>query len=410
MIIYLFFHGSTIKMATYNSIKELTRGLQQGAKLLNDMFLKRKTIAIRYDDALETLDGDENRLQQLISYGVIVQSCDTLELDDIYQRFFEEVLSVNEDINIALVQTYISKLKLGMDSYLAAENQQRRNMLIREIRHTFKNIENATRRNVVDLKRNVDDTYKQEPNFKIKELRLRDFDEKARLIHELTEQTEKVIKEQVIFFSNAMDIGLKQTVREVQEGLRDAAHGLIAISQQIIEYLNRIEYQSRLVKKVRQLKYLRDQFMIEQATNVNEVMAQTNDVWMERQPKYVTRVSLDFLRNDDAALDILSNIRRRLSNKTAVKSRLGGKIATKFLTGQIETLRAFNHQELLNGFLAQGTDLFNYVWHYPFTETVDDELRLVLFLQLASQYPERLRYTAETDMIRNIEYPVIYPR
>ena len=31
-------------MPTYNSIKELTRGLQQGAKLLNDMFIKRKSI------------------------------------------------------------------------------------------------------------------------------------------------------------------------------------------------------------------------------------------------------------------------------------------------------------------------------------------------------------------------------
>lgn len=30
-------------MPTYNSIKELTRGLQQGARLLNDMFIKRKT-------------------------------------------------------------------------------------------------------------------------------------------------------------------------------------------------------------------------------------------------------------------------------------------------------------------------------------------------------------------------------
>ena len=29
-------------MATFKSVKELTRGLQQGAKLLNDMFLKRK--------------------------------------------------------------------------------------------------------------------------------------------------------------------------------------------------------------------------------------------------------------------------------------------------------------------------------------------------------------------------------
>lgn len=411
MIIYLFSHDGTITMATYNSIKELTRGLQQGAKLLNDMFLKRKTVAIRYDDALETLDGDENRLQHLISYGVIVQSGDTLELDDIYQRFFEEVLAVNEDINIALVQTYISKLKLSMDSYLAAESQQRRSMLLREVRHTFKSIENATRRNVVDLKRNVDDTYKQEHNFKIKELRLRDFDEKARLIHQLTEQTEKVIQEQVIFFSTATDIGLKQTVSEVQEGLRDAAHGLIAISQQIIDYLNRIEYQSRLVRKVRQLKYLRDQFMLEQSTDVREVMTHTNDVWMERQPKYVTRISLDFLRNADAALEILDNIRRRLFNKATIKSRLGGKVAAKFLEEQTEPLRAFNHQELLNGFLAQGADLFSYVWHYPFTETIADEQRLVLFLQLASQYPERLRYTAATGTVRDmIEYPLIFPR
>ena len=68
------------------------------------MFLKRKTVAIKYDDALETLDGDENKLKHLINFGVIVQTGDFLELDDTYQRFFEEVLAVNEDINIASVQ------------------------------------------------------------------------------------------------------------------------------------------------------------------------------------------------------------------------------------------------------------------------------------------------------------------
>ena len=50
-------------MPTYNSIKELTRGLQQGARLLNDMFIKRKTVSIKYDDAVETLDGDENKVR-----------------------------------------------------------------------------------------------------------------------------------------------------------------------------------------------------------------------------------------------------------------------------------------------------------------------------------------------------------
>ena len=397
-------------MATFRSIKELTRALQQGSKLLSNMFLQRKTIAVKYDDALETLDGDENKLKLLITYGVIVQTGDSLELDDAYQRFFEEVLSVNEDINISSVKMYIDKLNLGINSYLAAENNTRREGFLREIRHTFKSIDNATRRNVIDLKRNVDDTYKQEPNFKIKELRLKDFDEKAWLIGELIHQTERVMDEQTIFFSTAADYGLKQAVSEVREGLRESAHGLIAVTAQIIDYLNRIEYQSRLVKRVRQLKYLRDQFMIEQATNVKELVAQTDAVWMERQPKYITRVSLDFLRNEDTALDILDDIRRRLSKKANIKSRLAEKIDANYLEEQTETTRSFNHQELLNGFLAQSSDLFYYVWNYSFTESLDKELRLVLFLQMASQYPEQMRYTDEIKTIDNIDYPIIYPR
>lgn len=397
-------------MATYQSIKELTRGLQQGAKLLNDMFLKRKTVAIKYDDALETLDGDENKLKHLINFGVIVQTEDFLELDDTYQRFFEEVLAVNEDINIASVQTFIGKLKLGIDSYLAAENNSRKAQFLREIRHTFKSIENATRRNVVDLKRNVDDTYKQEPNFKIKELRLKDFDEKAKQIGELIRQTEKVLEEQTIFFANATDIGMKQTLTEIRVSLKESAHGLIAISAQIIDYLNRIEYQSKLVRKTRQLKYLKDQFMIEESTDVKELLSKVNDVWMEKQPKYLTKVSLDFLRNDDAALEILCNIRKRFSKKVTIKSRLAEKIDEKYLEEQQETTRMFNHQEIINGFLAQSSDLFYYVWNYQFENETDQEMRLVLFLQLASQYNDNLQYTSDYKMMNNVEYPIIYPR
>lgn len=384
--------------------------LQQGAKLLGNMFLQRKTIGVKYDDALETLDGDENKLKRLIAFEVIVQAGDTLELNDAYQRFFEDVLAVNEDINISSVKMYIDKLNLGINSYLAAENNTRREGFLREIRHTFKSIDNATRRNTIDLKRNVDDTYKQEPNFKIKELRLKDFDEKARLIGELIRQTERVMDEQTIFFSSASDYALKQTVNEVRTGLRESAHGLIAISAQIIDYLNRIEYQSRLVKRVRQLKYLRDQFMIEQATSVKELMAQTNDLWLERQPKYITRVSLEFLRNEDLALDILNNVRRRLTRKATIKSRLAEKIGEIYLEEQTETSRAFNHQELLNGFLAQSGDLFQYVWNYTFAETIEEEQRLVLFLQMASQYPEHMCYTNEIKTLANVEYPIIYPQ
>lgn len=396
-------------MPTFQSLRDLIRGLQQGEKLLNDMFQKRKTVAVNYEEALETLGGDENRLTRLIKYGVIEQTGDSLELSDVYLRFFEEVLSANEIINIAFVKTYIDKLNLDISSYLVEENKARKEKIAREIRYTFKRIENTTRNNVKDLKHKVDDTYKQEPNFKIKELRLKDFDEKAKHIGELIHQTELLIDKQSIFFAN-MDIGMRQTISEVKDGLRDSAHGLIAITAQIIDYLNRIEYQSRLVKKVRQLKYLKDQFMIEEGTDIKKMLAATNDLWMERQPKYITRVSLDFLRNDDAALEILNNIRARLSKKATIKSRLAPVIEKRYLEEQPETSRMFDHQGIINGFLAQGNDLFRYIWLYKFEQETDEESRLVLFLQLASQYNEYLRYTSETRLNGNIEYPIIYPK
>lgn len=396
-------------MPTFQSLRDLIRGLQQGEKLLNDMFQKRKTVAVNYEEALETLGGDENRLTRLIKYGVIEQTGDSLELSDVYLRFFEEVLSANEIINIAFVKTYIDKLNLDISSYLVEENKARREKIAREIRYTFKRIENTTRNNVKDLKHKVDDTYKQEPNFKIKELRLKDFDEKAKHIGELIRQTESLIDKQSIFFAN-MDIGMRQTISEVKDGLRDSAHGLIAITAQIIDYLNRIEYQSRLVKKVRQLKYLKDQFMIEEGTDIKKMLAATNALWMERQPKYITRVSLDFLRNDDAALEILNNIRARLSKKATIKSRLAPVIEKRYLEEQPETSRMFDHQGIINGFLAQGNDLFRYIWLYKFEQETDEESRLVLFLQLASQYNEYLRYTSETRLNGNIEYPIIYPK
>lgn len=396
-------------MATFHSLKELIKVLSANSRLLQDMFLKQRvSLFISYDDAVEALGGDETKVQALISCEIVTRNGNQLELEETYQRFFEEALSVNEVINISSVEAYISKLKLAIDSYFATDNEFRKNQFLREVRHTFRSISNVTRRHVVDLKRNVNDTYKQEQDFKLKELRLRDFDEQRMQIDTLIKETEKVIDEQTVFFSSAMDVGLRQTVSQVRVSLYESAHTLIDIGAQIIDYLNRIEYQSRLVKKVRQLKYLKDRFMVEDGTDIRRVASEIDGVWLEPFPKYLTKVSLDYLRNDDSALEILTKIRRKLSKKSIVPEKLGGKIDAGFLDPQEVASRSFNHREIFNAFKEQEQDLFKFVISHTFSREVDREERLVLFLQLASQYPDGLTYTADTDEFENIEYPLIF--
>lgn len=396
-------------MPAFKTLRELIRALQTGDKLLVDMFNKRKTVSIRYDDAVDTLDGDENKLRFLISHGVIEQTGNTLELEDNYLHFFENVLEVNEDINVESVRQHIGQLRLAIESYLAADSDLRRRQFLRETRHTLRGIDQTTRRNIIDLKRNVENTYKQESNYKLKKLRLADFDRKSRDIGELIRQTEQLVDRQTVFFRTAMDAQLQQTVNAVRMGLGESAHALIDIQKQIIDYLNRIDYQSRIVRKVRALKYLKDQFMINDSTNVKAVVAASNPVWMEPAPRYSTKVAVSFLQNSDEALAILGNVRRQLTRRGAARMRLSGQIDSQYLSPQQETMRVFNHQELFNAFKAQGSDLFTFVLHYDFHSDIGLEERLVLYLQLASQYPSELRFSGERRTYRQFEYPIILP-
>lgn len=401
-------------METFRDLRELIRWLGRGQTLIADMFSKRKTIAIRYDDAVETLDGNEQILQYLIRHGVIIQNAESLELDDAYQTFFENVLDINEDINVASVEQYVKTLKLNINSWLVTDSEKRKAQFMRAIRHTFRNIDLVTRKNVIDLKRNIDITFKQEPDFKVKKLRLNDFDEKRQQIVSLISETNKIIDQQTIFFKTAMDVDLMMTVNDVRMGLRETTHGLIAIGAQIIDYLNRIDYQSRIVRKIRQLKYMRDQQMLADSTDIEQVLGTVNDVWMEPRNRYRTFVSLDFLRNEDSAIDILQHVRRRLSKKTIIRSRLAGKIDDNYLHTATDLQHIFNHRELINSFLAQSADLFTFIWNYPFHAATTEEERLVLFLQLASQYDRDERFEQQTETVaignRTILYPVIYPK
>lgn len=401
-------------METFRDLRELIRWLGRGQTLLADMFSKRKTIAIRYDDAVETLDGNEQILQYLIRHGVIIQNAESLELDDAYQSFFENVLDINEDINVASVEQYVKTLKLNINSWLATDSDKRKAQFMRAIRHTFRNIDLVTWKNVIDLKRNIDITFKQEPDFKVKKLRLNDFDEKRQQIVSLISETNKIIDQQTIFFKTAMDVDLMMTVNDVRMELRETTHGLIAIGAQIIDYLNRIDYQSRIVRKIRQLKYMRDQQMLADSTDIEQVLGAVNDVWMEPRNRYRTFVSLDFLRNEDSAIDILQHVRRRLSKKTIIRSRLAGKIDDNYLHTATDVQHMFNHRELINSFLAQSADLFTFIWNYPFQTKTTAEERLVLFLQLASQYDRNERFEQQTETVaignRTILYPIIYPK
>ena len=88
-------------MASFRNIDELIRTLDREKILL-----------------LSLLDYKLERLKFLVDSGVILSNGDFLELEEVYLKFFEDVLQVNEQIDVASVAQIISALKDTIEYYI----------------------------------------------------------------------------------------------------------------------------------------------------------------------------------------------------------------------------------------------------------------------------------------------------
>lgn len=140
----------------------------------------------------------------------------------------------------------------------------------------------TTLNSVIRLRRQIEETFKGESNYKNKQLKLEKFDEKRRVIDRLLDKTLAVIdNEEVTFFRLALDEELDAIILEVKLIGRECKHNLIEIERQIIDYLNQIKLQGELVEKIRKIKHLKDHLRLQVETDFAHVVANSNAVIFE---------------------------------------------------------------------------------------------------------------------------------
>ena len=398
-------------LSHFHSLEELIRALDRERKLLYALFQDRKKLSFRYELARELASKKDESIEFLRRYGVIRENADFVELEDVYLKFFEDVLEVNEEINVASVKESVGNLNNAIDYYLSENNPSRKYGYLRDVKRILRNIALTTLRNVIDLKRNIDNTYKNEPTFAIKKKKLVHLDEKRKDIAALINECERVIDEkQTTFFMVAMDVQLKDIVTDVKLQLREVYHNLLELDRQIINYLNLIEYQNRLLQKVQKLKYLRDQMLLDTNTDILAKLQVRNPVWMEPRPRYRLKVSLSMLRNSEEGLKVLKDIAKGKGNSRLKKVNLAEPLTEDELTEQQQIQQMVDVGEVKNAFMASGDNLFHFVMNYSgYRIKMDDEAKLVLFCQIATQYLDELQVGDEYRQHEEIEYPIIYP-
>lgn len=398
-------------MNTFSNIKELISALHREEKLLSEMFKKRKSVNYKYDYALDLVEDNDNRIQYLLSRDVIRQNGSNLEIDDLFLQFFEQVLNANEEINTSYINENIEKIRQNIDYYLNETNEQRKYNYLRTIKTTLRNVGNITLRNVVDLKRNIDNTFKNEPNYKNKKAKLINLDSKRKDIVQLIELTEKLVADgDITFFKTATDEELSRIIVQLKIQLHKCTHNLIEVEKQIIDFLNQIQYQNNVIEKLRQIKYLKDQFILETSTDFKTVLNANNLVIFEPNPIYPLKLSLEYLQSDEDVYASILKIVKRIQSGVKFSLLVAEKISSEYLETQIEEEVQINLEEVKNGFMASGYNLLDFVVNYQFAKEVSFEDIVTIYCQLISQYENIFEISDNFQEKENIEFATVYPK
>lgn len=393
----------------FRSIEELTKTLSREQGLLSEMFEKRKLMKFPVGLAIDLVGGNETRLRKLVDYGVLVETGNTVEIESDYLNFFEEVLNVNEEISVLSVQECINTLKEYIGYFLQETNTNRKAGYQDSVRQLLKKTGFRTLKNVVDLKRNMDNAYKQEPNYIIKKKKLENLDEKSHSIRAMIRECEKLMDNEHAFFIMANDPHMAKTCSDVKHDFVEAYHALMEIDRQIISYINQIDQQNKLYKKIRRLKYLQDQLLIKSGTNIKNVLEERNPLWMESRQYNKIRLSLEMLREDELVVKILRRIAERNGIHKTAKTE-ADPLTEEELQNHVRLLKDVDSAEVWNSFLASSYNLFEFILRYDYKVKRNIEEHVSLFCQLVILHPDECRMTGKYAIYQDIEYPIIYAK
>ena len=211
------------------------------------------------------------------------------------------------------------------------------------------------------------------------------------------------------FFIMAYDPHMAKTCSDVKHDFVEAYHALMEIDRQIIVYINQIDRQNQLYKKIRKLKYLQDQLLIKTDTNLMQVFEERNPLWMVSRLFSWVCLSLEILSENGQMATLLLRIAERNGIQKTARTE-AEPLTEEDLQEHVQLLKVVDSTEIWNAFLASSYNLFEFILRYDYKLKRNIEDHAALFCQLVILHPDECRMTGEYANYEDIENPIIYAK
>ncbi len=372
--------------------KEILSLLYYNRDVIDFLFGSRESVTA--NELLSRTDITPEQYQKLVATDILYEHQQVVGLNDAVIAMFEDFMEIGE-VTPSFINDYINELKRNI-KYYREGNEYR---FLRSIKKYLNRIGVALSREIIKLQKNVDDTYKNESNYRIKIQKLEDYRLKRDTIIEFIERTEEVTDETRKLFDLTNDLELHGIVADLRRNLIENLDYLIEIQTDITDYINKIQFQLDVYKKAQRIKEVKDQGQLHYKTNFKEVVNSLNPIGFNgiRSPR--TKIAVDFLYMDEGHV-ICQKVAEKYKITRLMARRLADKLPSNFKDQRAEAFVKLDTLTLLNKFIGQKKNLFEFLMDYKFPKTlgtVTFEERITLFVEIAMEFDKKLdfRYTLE---------------
>jgi hypothetical protein len=402
-------------MGVQVNVKELLTQLYYNRNVIEFLFGNRDGITVT--ELMNREDITTEQYQRLIDYEILYEYQSIVSVNDAVIAMFEDFMEIGE-VTPSFINDYINELK----RYIKYFSEGRENRFLRSIKKYLKRINTAITREIIKLQKNVDDTYKNESNYRIKLQKLEDYRSKRDTIIEFIKKTEEIIEETRALFNLTNDLELFSIVTSLKNGLIENLDFLIEIQTDITDYINKIQFQLDVYKKAQQIKEVKDRGELHYKTNFREIVKSINPIGFNNVKAPRTKIPIEFLYTDDGYM-LCARVAEKYKITRLMSRRLADKMSGNFKDVTIENTLKLDTTTLVDKFLTQNKlNLFEFLVNYKFPKAVGNvsfEERITLFVEIVLEYDKvlefkyRLNYFEYEDneqKKKRLGYTVIFPK
>lgn len=375
-------------MSLQVNVKDLLSNLYHNRGVVELLFGQRDQITV--NELLSREDITEEQYRKLISLEILSEYENVVSLNDSVVAMFEDFMEIGE-VTPGFINDYIYELKRNISFYQDAREMR----FLRSIKKYLKRINATLTREIIKLQKNVDDTYKNESNYRIKLQKLEDYREKRDTIIEFIKKTTDIVEETRGLFNITNDTELFGIVTALKASLIENLDYLIEIQTDITDFINKIQFQLDVYKKAQRLKEVKDHGTLHYKTNFREIIGNINTLRHNGHKTPKTKIPIDFLFTDDGHV-LCKRIAEKYKITRLMVRGMADKMAGNFKEqGLVEQIK-LDTEKLVDRFLNQSKlNLFEYLMEYKFPKAVGNvsfEDRLSLFVEIAMEYQTSLDF------------------